>query len=273
LKQWKLAVSSADEAPNTAPILLQGDICNNLREAARLGYDAIEVHTRETADLNYSAIAQTVKECGTKICMVITGRLNTEGRCNLIDDAPYITKAAMEGMKQYIDMAQKFHADLVVGWVKGNIPPGGKRDKYMDRLAKHLRELADYGAERNVKLNLEVINRYEVNVFTTAEETMGFLEHYKIDNCYVHLDTFHMGIDECDPVTAIQRCKGKLGYMHFADNSRRYPGSGQFDFQRILKTLDEIGYEGYLSVECLPEPDGQTAAEKASVFLKKLFKE
>lgn len=271
MKRWRLAVSSADDAPATAPILLHGDICSNLRAAASLGYDAIEVHTREDAVLDYPAIEQTAHECGAKVCMVITGRLNTEGRCSLIDDAPYIVKAAMDGMKQYIDMAQKLHADIVIGWVKGNIPPGGKRGKYLDRLAKNLRELARYGIERNVKLNLEVINRYEVNLFTTAAETMEFLEQYQIANCYVHLDTFHMGIGECDPSAAIRRCEGKLGYVHLADNSRGYPGSGQFDFQKILGLLQEMGYDGYLSVECLPEPDGRIAAERASIYLKNIF--
>ena len=96
---------------------------------------------------------------------------------------------------------------------------------------------------------------------------MEFLEGYQLDNCYVHLDTFHMGIEECDPVRAIQRCQGRLGYMHIADNTRRFPGSGQFDFQRILKALDEVGYEGYLSVECIPEPSGEEAAAQAIRFL------
>ena len=79
-----------------------------------------------------------------------------------------------------------------------------------------------------------------------------------------------MGIDECDPVEAIRLCRGKLGYFHLADNSRRYPGSGQFDFSRILDALDEIDYDGYLSVECLPYPNGEAAAEKAILFLKDL---
>jgi sugar phosphate isomerase/epimerase len=55
--------------------------------------------------------------------------------------------------------------------------------------------------------------------------------------------------------------------MHIADNTRRFPGSGQFDFQRILKALDEVGYEGYLSVECIPEPSGEEAAAQAIRFL------
>lgn len=267
---WKFAVSSADDAPSTAPILLKGTIPENLAKAASLGYDAIEIHTREDIPLDYAAIHQAEKITGTRVCMVITGRLNTEGMCSLTADEPYIVTAAMAGMRQYIDMAQQLGADIVIGWIKGSVPRGGSRERYLDRLARNLRMLAAYAAERGVKLNLEVINRYEVNIFTTAEETMLFLEKYQLENCYVHLDTFHMGIDECDPVKAIRRCKGKLGYIHLADNSRQYPGSGQFDFERILQTLKEIGYEGYLSVECLPYPTGEEAAASAIRLLRPL---
>lgn len=271
MRKWKLALSSADEAPVTAPILLQGSVEENLEKAACLGYNAIEVHTREDVEFDYDAIHAAYEKTHARVAMIITGRLNTEGMCSLIADEPYIVSATMEGMRQYIDMAQKLEADIVVGWVKGNVPKGGNRQKYMDRLAKNLKVLAEYAAERNVKLNIEVINRYEVNVFTTADEIMNFLEKYKIENCYAHLDTFHMGIGECDPVKAIRRCKGKLGYFHLADNSREYPGSGQFDFKRIFEALDEIDYNGYLSVECLPHPTGEEAAKKAIEYINHIL--
>ncbi len=269
MKKWKYAVSSADDAPSTAPILLKGSICENLKTASELGYDAIEVHTRPDEAFDYEAIAEAEKKYGTKVAMIITGRLNTEGKCSLIDDRPYVVDAAMKGMKQYIEIAAKMKADLVVGWIKGNVPAGGNRKKYMDRLAKNLRELAVYAKERSVKLNVEIINRYEVNIFTTAEEFMNFLDEYKIDNLYPHLDAFHMGIDECDPVKAIETCKGQIGYFHLADNSRRYPGTGQFDFKKLLQALEQSGYDGYLSVECLPWPDGVSAAKEAIAYMKK----
>ena len=77
-----------------------------------------------------------------------------------------------------------------------------------------------------------------------------------------------MNIDETDPVQAILRCEGKLGYFHLADNSRRYPGSGQIDFKNIFAALEKIGYQGYLSVECLPYPTGELAACNAIAYLK-----
>lgn len=270
VKKWDYAVSCADSAPASAPILLKGSICENLKKAAELGYQAIEVHTRPDEEFDYEAIRQAEQTYGVKAAMIITGRLNTEGMCSLIDDRPYVTDAAMKGMREYIDIACEMKADLVIGWLKGNVPAGGCREKYLNRLARNLEILAEYAKERNVKLNLEVINRYEVNIFTTADEIMEFLEKYKIDNLYVHLDTFHMGIDECDPVEAIRRCKGKIGYFHLADNSRRYPGSGQFNFTKILNALEEAGYEGYLSVECLPWPTETEAAKRAIAYMRQI---
>ena len=99
---------------------------------------------------------------------------------------------------------------------------------------------------------------------------MEFLEQHELNNCYAHLDAFHMGIDECDPTEAIRRCGKRLGYFHLADNSRRYPGSGCFDFASMLKALEEIGYDGYLSVECLPYPNGEEAAKRALAYMKQL---
>ncbi len=270
MKNWKYAISSADEAPSTAPILLKGNVCDNLKRAAELGYQAIEVHTRPDVEFDYEAIRKAEEAYGAKVGMIITGRLNTEGLCSLIDDRPYVMNTAMTEMQRYIDMAKSMSADIVIGWVKGNVPAGGNRKKYMDRLAKNLKVLAAYAKERDVKLNLEVINRYEVNIFTTADETMEFLEEYQIENLYVHLDTFHMGIDECDPVKAIERCAGRIGYFHLADNSRRYPGTGQFDFTKILKALEKAGYDGYLSVECLPWPNEEEAAKRAIAYMKQV---
>ena len=263
MKKWQFALSSADEAALTAPILLRGDIRDNLFQAAQLGYHALEVHTREAVFWDYPAIEKAMLDSNMKISAIVTGRLYTEGQVNLTDDIPYVTQSAIIGMKQYIEMAQKFKTDIVVGWAKGRIPTGGNGKRYLDRLAYHLQILNGYAGERGVRIFLEVINRYETNIFNTAAETLEFVESNHLDNCFVHLDTFHMGIDETDPVAAIKLCGKKLGYMHLADNTREYPGSGQFNFCNIIQALEQIGYSGYLSVECLPKPDGVTAARYA----------
>ena len=271
MRNWKLAISSADSAPATSPILLQGTVCDNLEKAASLGYDAIEVHMRETEPIDIDIISEKMKKHNVRIAMVLTGRLNTEAHLSLMDDDENIIRQAIEGLKRYIDIARQLDAGIVIGWAKGTIPPGEKRELYMDRLANHLRTISGYGLKRNVPINLEVINRYETNVFNTALETVGFLQKYSLKNCFVHLDTFHMNIEEKDMYDAIRCCKGRLGYFHVADNDRNFVGHGELNFERIFSTLGEIGYEGYISVECLPIPDGLTAAKNSISQIKRII--
>lgn len=273
MKNWKLALSTADISPASAPILLNGTIPENLQTAAALGYDAIEVHTREDAPLDIPAILATYRRCPTRVAMVVTGRLNTEGRVSLIDDVPYARQAAMDGMRRYIDIASELGAGLVIGWARGKVPPGKLAESYLERLARSLRSLAHTAETQNVPLNIEVINRYEVNLLRTTRETVDFLNHYELANCFVHLDTFHMNIEETNMIDAIYTAGKRLGYVHLADNNRRYPGAGCLDFARFFRALDASGYEGYLSVECLPDPDGHTAAVRSLAHIQACIKE
>jgi len=263
IPQRRFALSSSDTAPVTAPILLTGDIANNIGDAAHIGYLGLEVHTRETAPLNYDEIMSACEAHGVAIAAVVTGRLSAQGQVNLMDDRPYITDTAIKGMLGYLEMAVRLKTNIIVGWVRGKIPDGQKAEPYMERLAQNLRIVCKQAKEEGVKIFLEAINRYEANALNTARETLDFINAWEIPNSYVHLDTFHMNIEETDPIEAIRMCGKKLGYFHVSDNTRCYPGSGALDFGRYLSALDEIGYQGYISVECLPKPDGKTAAKRA----------
>lgn len=266
--KWKYGVSCAETSPMTAPLPLAGDLYECMEKAASFGYDGVEFHTRETYEPDLVKIDRIGAECGAKICCIVTGRLYTQGGFGLLDEDPESEKTALTGMRRYIDMASDVGADVVIGWAKGTVPPGADRSLYLDRLARNLRELDGYAKDKGPRILLEVINHYETNIFNTAAETLAFLEGYKLENCYIHLDTYHMGLEEFNSYEAIRLCGRKLGYLHVADNSRRYPGSGQFDFKRIFAALDEIGFDGWVTVECLPLPDRDTAAKKAIHYLK-----
>ena len=268
MRTWKYGISFAEKSPMTAPLPLAGDLYENMQKAVDYGYDAIEFHTRETYPFDFDRLREMRETGRGDICAIVTGRLYTEGHHGLLDEDPASVDTAMSAMKLYIDAAQKLGTDIVLGWAKGNVPPGGDRGEYLRRLAERLKILDAYAGERGVRILVEVINHYETNIFNTARETLAFFQTYHLDHCYVHLDTFHMGIEECDPYAAIRLCGERLGYFHVADNTRRYPGSGQFDFPRILKTLAEIRYSGYVTVECIPEPDRDTAAQNAIAHLK-----
>jgi sugar phosphate isomerase/epimerase len=271
-EDMRYALSSAEEASLGAPIVLTGDIYARMRTAAELGYTGLEIHLREDEPLDLDRVKDTAKTLNIRFSALVTGRLCTQGGVNLIDDRPYIAEAALKGMRTYIDRAAELETDLIIGWIKGKVPDGAGRSLYLTRLAVHLRALCAEAAERGVQVFLEVINRYETNIFTTTAETLDFLDTWGIPNCFIHLDTFHMNIEESNAIEAIRAAGKRLGYFHIADNTRCYPGSGTLDFVPVFSALKEIGYRGFVSVECLPWPDGKTAAERALRFLKQCEK-
>lgn len=271
MARWRYSVSAAVNTPLTAPLPLEGDICEVLKTASKLGYEGVEIHTRETAKLDIEGIKEAIKSTKVKIVNIVTGRMNTEGGMSLLDDDG--GKEAIDALKKYIDIAHSLSADIVLGWAKGKIAGAQDRKSCIGLLAKNLKIVEDYAKDRDVKINIEVINRYETNIFNTAKELVAFLKKYDLKNCFVHLDTFHMNIEETDLLDAIKISRPYLNYIHFADNTRLYPGSGMIDFKAVLKTLKEVGYENYINVECIPYPDRLTAAEKAISYLKNIEKE
>lgn len=267
----KTAVTTADNAPDTAPLLLLGDICENLRKSHILGYSAIEVHTRENTSLNFEKILETCKELGMRISAIVTGRLYNEEKVTLIDDDDTKVKIAMEGLKKYVDIAHILETNIIIGWIRGSLPDKNKTEFYEKRLADNIRELALYGLDRNVKVFIEAINRYEVNYLNTGKEIVSFIEKYELPNTFVHLDTFHMNIEEENISDTIKYCSNKLGYIHFADSNRKYPGAGHLDFLSIITALKAINYNGYVSIECLPKPTGEEAAKLAIQKIKSII--
>jgi sugar phosphate isomerase/epimerase len=270
MKNFKIALSSADAANESSPILLTGSICENLKTAGTIGYDAIEIHLRENDDIRYEDIIKTGEQNKVKIASIVTGRLAVQRKISLTDASERNASIAYKGVLKYIDIAARFNTDIIIGWIRGKRLTQS-RDAYEALLAEKIKKLETYAQAKNVRVFVEAINRYEINTMNTAEEIMHWIEKYKLVNTYVHLDTFHMNIEEADISKAIELCGKKLGYIHFADSNRYYPGAGHIDFESILKSLDKIEYDGYLSVECLPFPERTIAASKALKTLKNII--
>ena len=264
----RYGVSAALSAPKTAPILLTGDICQCLRDAASLGYDAIEYHTRECASLDYAEIRRVMEQTKCRVSMIVTGRIYTEGGLSLTDPDPKVRDRARSGMLQYLDMAHQLGAGLVIGWAKGKVDHPAEQDAFFSMLTESLTSLDCAASEMGVPVVLEVINHYETNVFTTARELTSYLHHMKFQNISAHLDTYHMLLEETDIPGAIHQCKDCLGYMHFADSTRSFPGSGILDFKAIYRALQDIQYHGYYTVECFPGKDRYETASRALAYLK-----
>jgi D-psicose/D-tagatose/L-ribulose 3-epimerase len=112
-----------------------------------------------------------------------------------------------------------------------------------------IRRLADRAAASDIVLGLEFVNRYESNLLNTAAQTVDYIHEVGAPNVVVHIDSYHMNIEEAnfrDPVFA---CGDKLGYVHIGENHRGYLGQGHINFPELFAALAEHGYDGTITFE------------------------
>ncbi|RIY02672.1 sugar phosphate isomerase/epimerase [Aureimonas flava] len=108
---------------------------------------------------------------------------------------------------------------------------------------------ADIARDAGVDLVLEVVNRFESNVLNTTAQGLDFIAQTGSDHVRLHLDTFHMNIEEADPAAALRLAGDKLGYFHIGESNRGYLGDGVVDFDRIFDALLDIGYARNITFE------------------------
>ncbi|HET7475227.1 MAG TPA: sugar phosphate isomerase/epimerase family protein [Dermatophilaceae bacterium] len=118
-----------------------------------------------------------------------------------------------------------------------------------DNVIGVLKELAVDAAAVGVTLGLEVCNRYETNVVNTARDALTLADDIGADNVVIHLDTYHMNIEEDDLVQPVLDLGDRLGYVHIGENHRGYLGSGHLDFPAFFAALERIGYRGPITFE------------------------
>jgi D-psicose/D-tagatose/L-ribulose 3-epimerase len=112
-----------------------------------------------------------------------------------------------------------------------------------------LQGLAAEAAQHGMTLGLEICNRYETNVVNTCADALRLADDVGADNVTIHLDTYHMNIEEADLVRPVREAGDRLGYVHIGENHRGYLGSGHLDFGAFFHALADIGYTGPITFE------------------------
>ena len=104
-------------------------------------------------------------------------------------------------------------------------------------------------SNKGINVNLEVVNRYETNIMNTGIEGLAFLDEVNRPNTFIHLDTYHMNIEEDGMEKSVLAAGDKLGFVHIGESHRGYLGSGNVDFDTFFAALKKINYQGPITFE------------------------
>ena len=259
-RNFKLALTATPSHPRWAPLLLCGDLADAFRQAAESGCQGVEIHMRQADDVDLSQVKRLMKEYGLKVPTLGTGMAAGDGLSFSHPDA-VVRARTVDRVMGHIRFAAEIGSAVTIGSLSGRLGDGDAEERRSRRTAalESLGQLCGHARSAGVTVLLEPLNRYESDYINQLTDVIKIAEEIGAVNLKLLADTFHMNIEEPDICQNLRTASSWIGHVHLADTNREAPGHGHLDVVSVLKALDSIAYEGFISFEILPLPDPQHA--------------
>ncbi len=242
-------------------------------QLSRLGYDGVEV-PGEPILIDAEKLKETADSYGLEPIMVsgLWGQVASSDR-DLTSTDGAKRRNAVEYCKRCVDLMVALGGQyfILAACPIGVSPFEGLAPRLRRNLLETSREALKYAADNGVSLLFEPLNRFEgyPGLMNTLEDAADIIEELGAENTGILADLFHMNIEESSITGALRLAGKRLRHVHVVDSNRQAPGMGHLNFIRILRTLKEIGYDGYLSLEAYPpQADPNMLAEASINYLK-----
>jgi hydroxypyruvate isomerase len=141
---------------------------------------------------------------------------------------------------------------------------------HFEVLAANVRHAARKLGEAGLQLLIEPINTRTVPGFflSRSAQAIDVLDAAGEGNAFLQYDFFHMQIMEGDLAKTVERLLGRIGHVQLADvPARNEPGTGEINFEFLLRHLDAIGYSGWVGCEYNPRGDTVEGLKWARPYL------
>ncbi|HEY0790317.1 MAG TPA: sugar phosphate isomerase/epimerase [Chthoniobacterales bacterium] len=223
----------------------------NLAEKARdLGFDILEICVEDPTTIDPETIRPRLETAG--LTSTICGAFGPDRDASSED--PAVRKQALDYINACTDISQALQSPVVAGPMYSAV--GKTRLLSKDEKARQwklgvetLQEAADYAGERNVRLAVEPLNRFETDFINTVEQGLDLVGRIGRPNVGLLLDTFHMNIEEKDMGAAIRQAGPHIFHFHTCENDRGTPGSGLVAWTVVRDALKDAGYPGPVVIE------------------------
>ena len=215
-----------------------------IRGAAEAGLDFVEIPLLHPETMDVSGTRDLLDRYG----LGCTCSLGLPRVAHL----PFAPERAEAFLKGAVDVTASLGAPALSGAIYTHLgtltgkPPGEDELAAVERV---LKSVARYAAGRDVSLGVEAINRYETYLINLASQADAMVGRIDEPNVFVHLDTYHMNIEEkgfYDPIVATGE---RMQYIHLSESDRGTPGTGNVHWDDVFRGLEAIDYDGYLVME------------------------
>jgi len=253
--------------------------------AQNLGMDFIELPLMLLDKFDATAVGERIKSLGFNACTSTV----LLGDTDITSDDPAIRASGVEFLKNCVKATYEIGATNFSGVIYSkHIRQLDSRPTEREYIwsADCLRKVADYAKDLGIIIGLEPVNRYETFLVNTCEQALMLKDMINRDNIKIHLDTYHMNIEEKSFYEATLLAGDNLMHYHLCENDRGIPGTGLVDWDDIFKALAEINYTGYAALESFVDctdnmdtwvwrqlaKDGDTLVTEGTAFIRSKMK-
>ncbi|TFG65395.1 MAG: sugar phosphate isomerase/epimerase [Spirochaetales bacterium] len=232
-----------------------------------IGFDGVEIALAAKGDFDYKRTADAMRKQGLE-CAAICGMFGTDRDIRGPNKA-YI-KNGIQYSRDLIDCAKALGCEIAAGPSysavgRANMETPEDRKVQWKTVVQNLKEICKYAEDQGIYVALEPLNRFETDFMNICGDAIRMIKEVGSPMLKVHLDTFHMNIEEKDSVQAILDAGDLLYHFHTSENDRGTPGTGQVPWKGIAKALKKIKYKRWVCIESFT-PDNKIIAKAASVW-------
>lgn len=223
-----------------------------IRRLAKFGYESIEIGG-EPGKYNTREVGKLLKEnkvrCWGSVTLMFPG-------LDLIAADEAIRSKTVQYCKDCVRMVRELDGCelTIVPSTVGKVVPQASPEQEWAWCVEGLKEVYAYSEAQGIVLALEPLNRFETNFLNRSDQAVALATAVG-PNCGVCLDAFHINIEEEDLHQAILNTGKRLADFHIADNNRMPPGYGDYNWAKLIRTLDEAGYKNALTAEFVASLD------------------
>jgi D-psicose/D-tagatose/L-ribulose 3-epimerase len=234
--------------------------------AKAMGFDVFEIAVEDPSRFAGDRLSEALRSSGLR--PVACGAFGPS-RDLTHEDSKYRLES-LAYIRDVLRLCERWGAKIFAGPMysavgkRRQVPADQKRREW-DLAVSGIREAGLMAADHGVTLAIEPLNRFETDLVNTAAQVVRMVEEVAHPNVKVHLDTFHMMIEENSLLDAIILAGPRLAHVHACENNRGTPGSGLVPWDQVAKGLKKIGYGGDLVIESFT-PECLTIAAAAAIW-------
>ena len=230
------------------------------------GFDSVEIAVEHESHIDPIYVKAELDRHG-----LVAGTLcGAFGPGRDLRGTPEEQQACLDYIHKLIDIMGILDSPILVGPVysavgRAEFVPEKERRAQWKQVVKHLKTLCKYAEKNKKAIALEPLNRFETDFINTCDQAIQMIKDVGSPALLIHLDTFHMNIEEKEPAKAIRKAGKLLGHFHACGSDRGTPGNDHIHWKSIAKALRKIRYQGDVTIESFT-PDVLVIAKAASIW-------